>query len=168
MAGGNNETDGVWRTVGGRRIFIKNGQPLEAAMKESGKFSNKEKKASYDDLMGTEYTGVKGVAAIDKLLFEKEGHVKDAFYSDDIGNVDLYWGDDSSGLCHIIKEREKRGIDGQKFARDLPNVIEKGKAFQSKEPDRINIAYKGKVAVITFELHGIETTALLTAFHTKK
>ena len=30
--------DGVWRTIGGRRIFIKNGQDLSTAMKESGKF----------------------------------------------------------------------------------------------------------------------------------
>lgn len=33
--------NGVWRTVGGRRIFIKEGQDLETAMKESGKFKNK-------------------------------------------------------------------------------------------------------------------------------
>ena len=31
---------GVWRTIGGRRIFIKDGQDLASAMKESGKFSN--------------------------------------------------------------------------------------------------------------------------------
>ena len=30
--------DGVWRTVGGRRIFIKDGQSLSDAMKKSGKF----------------------------------------------------------------------------------------------------------------------------------
>lgn len=30
--------DGVWRTVAGRRIFIKNGQSLTDAMKNSGKF----------------------------------------------------------------------------------------------------------------------------------
>lgn len=30
---------GVWRTVGGRRIFIKDGQLLEDAMKQSGKFN---------------------------------------------------------------------------------------------------------------------------------
>lgn len=29
---------GVWRTVGGRRIFIKDGQDLSSAMKASGKF----------------------------------------------------------------------------------------------------------------------------------
>lgn len=34
--------DGVWRTVAGRRIFIKNGQSLTDAMKNSGKFKEKE------------------------------------------------------------------------------------------------------------------------------
>lgn len=34
------EIGGIWRTVGGRRIFIKNGKDLATAMKESGKFSN--------------------------------------------------------------------------------------------------------------------------------
>lgn len=33
------DVGGVWRTVGGRRIFIKDGQDLASAMKESGKFS---------------------------------------------------------------------------------------------------------------------------------
>ena len=40
--------DGVWRTVGGRRIFIKDGQDLSDAMKESGKFNNKKE----DELTG--------------------------------------------------------------------------------------------------------------------
>lgn len=31
---------GVWRTIGGRRVFIKEGQDLASAMKESGKFEN--------------------------------------------------------------------------------------------------------------------------------
>lgn len=34
--------DGVWRTVGGRRIFIKEGQSLSEAMRNSGKFNSKE------------------------------------------------------------------------------------------------------------------------------
>ena len=31
---------GIWRTVGGRRIFIRGGQSLNEAMKESGKFTD--------------------------------------------------------------------------------------------------------------------------------
>ena len=34
---------GVWRTVGGRRIFIKDGEDLATAMKNSGKFGEKQK-----------------------------------------------------------------------------------------------------------------------------
>jgi len=30
------DSDGAWRTVGGRAIFIKNGQSIESAMKEKG------------------------------------------------------------------------------------------------------------------------------------
>ena len=32
---------GVWRTIGGRRVFIKDGEDLATAMKNSGKFENK-------------------------------------------------------------------------------------------------------------------------------
>ena len=42
------DAGGVWRTVGGRRIFIKDGQDLEDAMRESGKFENNNKK--FDEL----------------------------------------------------------------------------------------------------------------------
>lgn len=35
---------GVWRTIGGRRIFIKDGEDLATAMKKSGKFKNTKKK----------------------------------------------------------------------------------------------------------------------------
>ena len=33
------ESEGIWRTIGGRRVFIKTGQSLSDAMKESGKFN---------------------------------------------------------------------------------------------------------------------------------
>lgn len=38
MAKNYDDIGGVWRTVGGRHIFIKDGQDLASAMKESGKF----------------------------------------------------------------------------------------------------------------------------------
>lgn len=36
-----NEIGGVWRTIAGRRVFIKDGQNLSDAMKKSGKFQKK-------------------------------------------------------------------------------------------------------------------------------
>lgn len=41
--------NGVWRTVGGRRIFIKDGQDLATAMKESRKFSKSTKFIELDN-----------------------------------------------------------------------------------------------------------------------
>ena len=80
----------------------------------------------------------------------------------------MFWGDETAGLCHIINERGKRGLSGLKFVDGLLDVIEKGMPFEGKDPERFNIAYRGRVAVIAFELRGNETTALLTAFLTKK
>ena len=39
---------GVWRTIGGRRVFIKEGQDLASAMKESGKFKSSSKISKKD------------------------------------------------------------------------------------------------------------------------
>ena len=45
------DVNGVWRTIGGRRVFIKDGQDLSSAMKESGKFSRVAKNQKlYKDL----------------------------------------------------------------------------------------------------------------------
>jgi hypothetical protein len=42
MKGSEAMEDGVWRTISGRRVFIKEGQSLSDAMKNSGKFKEKE------------------------------------------------------------------------------------------------------------------------------
>lgn len=57
--------DGVWRTISGRRVFIKTGQTLTDAMRESGKFSNLKKMESgryrvYGKAEGQEYDVVPG------------------------------------------------------------------------------------------------------------
>lgn len=44
MAKKYDESEGVWRTIGGRRVFIREGQSLEDAMRESGKFKSAKKK----------------------------------------------------------------------------------------------------------------------------
>lgn len=60
-----NEQEGVWRTIGGRRVFIRNGQSLSDAMKESGKF----KKAS--DVSRNEYHTLKDEFALEDKIKEK-------------------------------------------------------------------------------------------------
>lgn len=43
-----NDIGGVWRTIGGRRVFIKDGEDLATAMKNSGKFNSNKTNYDYD------------------------------------------------------------------------------------------------------------------------
>ena len=86
--------NGVWRTISGRRVFIKEGQSLTDAMRESGKFGENKtrlfnKKDFQDAKKLTEkivedqefaYYGLrvqendnKKIAKYNKLLLEKAG-----------------------------------------------------------------------------------------------
>ena len=49
MANKYDDADGVWRTIGGRKVFIRTGQSLSDAMKESGKFKSAKKKDEDDN-----------------------------------------------------------------------------------------------------------------------
>lgn len=61
--------NGVWRTIGGRRVFIKTGQSLSDAMKESGKFKKKdEEKRNIKTITQEEY---------DKLPKDYKGTLKE-------------------------------------------------------------------------------------------
>lgn len=55
------ELDGVWRTVGGRRIFIANGQSLSDAMAKSGKFKSSKTKKSKSKLNQKQQSQVREV-----------------------------------------------------------------------------------------------------------
>jgi hypothetical protein len=129
-----------------------------------------ETKAAQDitKLLGPEYTGYKGQAAIEKLLKEKQGHVKGAFRREDIGEIDLIWGDDTAGLQHIIKQRETQNIDTKQFFNDLTEVVEKGKMLGKNSRGNFEILYNGKEAVVSPELQGNKITFLVTAFKTRR
>lgn len=134
--------------------------------------NSKELTESAKDLMGKEYKGFTGQKAINKLLQEKNGHIKNAFTREDIGGVSLLWGDDKAGLKHIITQRTKQGFTQEKldkFFSELGNVIETG-TLSKNDRGTFELAKEGKVAVISPELHGNSFTFLLTAFkrRTKK
>jgi hypothetical protein len=65
--------------------------------------------AKATEFLGPEYSGVKGQAAVEKLLKERQGHVKGAFHRDDTGDIILAWGDDNMGIQHIINHRNLYG-----------------------------------------------------------
>ena len=71
--------NGIWRTVGGRRIFIKEGQELADAMKESGKFGKKEIEQSNIEFGSSTLT--EELTKEDKQILE--------FYVKDAGAYDI-------------------------------------------------------------------------------
>ena len=62
------------------------------------------------DVLGEEFTGYKGRAAVDKLLAEKKGHVKSAFRNETFGDIALVYGNERLGLRHIISQIKKQGF----------------------------------------------------------
>lgn len=118
-------------------------------------------------LLGREYKGYKGQAAVDKLMQERKGHVKGAFHRDDIGDIDLLWGNDYLGLQHILRQREKQGIDGTEFVKDLAEVVEKGTFRKKNDRGNFEFLHNGKMVVIAPEFHGNKLTFLVTAYKTR-
>lgn len=84
---------GVWRTVGGRRIFIKDGEDLATAMKKSGKFGNKkqEKEANNKNENENEYKKYENFDEEIKELEEESDKVyQEAREIGTIGSINTY------------------------------------------------------------------------------
>ena len=127
---------------------------------------NEDKAQDIIRLLGEEFKGVKGQQAVDKLMKEKRGHQKGAFRREDLGDIDLLWGNDTCGLQHIIKRREEQGINAKELVQDLADVVEKGKYRKRNTKGNFELLHNGKMAVVAPELRGNKLTFLLTAFKT--
>jgi hypothetical protein len=124
---------------------------------------------SKEIFFGEKFEGYKGQKAIEKLLQEKKGYVPSAFTRQDIGDIDLVWGDEAKGLKHIIKRRIEQEININKFLEDLSEVIEKGNLKINKDSKRFEILFNQKIAVIDFfKDNKDEIKFLLTAFRSRK
>jgi phage-related protein (TIGR01555 family) len=148
----------------GKHPRAENGQFGSGA---GGKPEEKSIPTDITEFLGTEYHA-KGQAAVAKLLKEKNGHIKGAFSRDGLGDVDLVWGNERAGLKHIILQREKQGIDTNKFLSNLDEVITKGRIEKSKRTGNFEILHEGKLAVISPEFKGNKLVFVLTAFRTRK
>ena len=118
-------------------------------------------------IYGKEFKGYKGQEAINKLLQEKQGHVKGAFFREDIGSIDLLWGNDDLGLQHIIKRREEQRINTNDFLNNIAEVVDKGKVRCKNSRGNFEILYNNKLVVISPEYHNQKVTFLLTAYKTR-
>ena len=101
------ESEGVWRTIGGRRVFIRKGQGLSDAMKESGKFKARMnekavKGAREEDLKEQYMTSLNNVSKL-----EYDGEITKDDYDEAIKNINKAYIDKRNENARIKKENIK-------------------------------------------------------------
>ncbi|MDD5786249.1 LPD23 domain-containing protein, partial [Campylobacter lanienae] len=69
-----------------------------------------------------------GENAIKKLLTERQGQVVGAFEREELGDIDLVWGNEKMGLAHILSRRSEQWGEEKaiRFINHLAENIEKG------------------------------------------
>ena len=77
--------------------------------------------------------------AIEHLLKVRRGYVPGAFHRDDIGDIDLVWGNKHYGLKHIEKQRNKKGQDFNKLMEEITDVIEHGKIIDDEWNENMKV-----------------------------
>lgn len=138
------------------------GGKFTSSSREAGQ--KKKENGETAEILGEEFSGLKGQEAIDKLMKEKRGYVPDAFSRNDIGGISLIWGNDDMGLSHIIKRRKDTKQPLGKLLSSVSEVIEKGN-LEKAEKGRFKITHKGKIAIIEPKLNGDELQFLFTAYY---
>ena len=116
------------------------------------------------DFLGKEHTGLKGQSAVEKLLQEKEGHVKGAFYREDLGEIDLVWGDEKQGIAHLIKSRTaKSPYKPEDILDNLTETIEKG-VLRKGRAGTFEIWHKGIMVIVRGDYLGEDIRFVVTGF----
>ncbi len=62
-----------------------------------------------------------------------------AFHRDDIGDIDLVWGNKHYGLKRIEKQRNKKGQDFNKLMEEITDVIEHGKIIDDEWDENMKV-----------------------------
>ena len=106
--------------------------------------------------------------AIRHLRKAQKGECVKAFYRDDIGYVDLVWGEggsDGFGLCHIIENHESElkqmGFEIEDF---IPVVFAFGKYEESKRENKIRIFGEKFLLVVKTKWNEKDKRFIMTAF----
>lgn len=133
MAKKYDEEEGVWRTVGGRRIFIRDGESLSSAMKKSGKFKNIKKKKREDEIKELEEELKQAKGFLQRAgIEEKIRALKDGY-----DDVKEYRKAEEERKAKISAEREKEKARQEeikiKKAEELSKQLEKDKNEATKE-----------------------------------
>lgn len=138
--------NGVWRTIGGKRIFIKDGEDLETAMKKSGKFKKSEikDKDNKKNKKMTDEERKKRIEELEKKKEETQGFLQKAGIDEEIralkagyDDVKEYRKAEDERKAKISVEREKEKARQEetriKKAEEMSKQLEKDKSEATPE-----------------------------------
>lgn len=103
-----------------------------------------------------------GTGAVKKLMAEKQGQVAGAFYREELGDIDLVWGNEKFGLQHILAQRSRQWGEEKalKFISHLDENMQKG---QIVEVEKGRIGIKTDLTTIILDKKN-DNTFVVTAF----
>lgn len=114
------------------------------------------KQQSIEQDYGKEVKNPKGHNPIHTLVKAREGHIKDAYQRPDIPgleHIDVFWGNPSSGLMHIIRrrlEKDPTKTSVKNVLKNLNDVIKHGKLAKDLSDERnVVLTYNRYRAVIS-------------------
>ena len=141
---------------------VKGKEKNQTADKESGQQTAPQ--SIGENRFGRIYKWVQGKykEAANFLRREQSGYLKGVFHRNDIGDIDMVWGDEKAGLKHIIQKHivEQNDFDSVAEAMETINsVIKNGQ--ESKQGSNVSFDYGGyRVSIAQSE----EGNWVLTAF----
>ena len=150
-----NDEDGVWRTIGGRKIFIRKGQNLADAMIESGKFKGQKNKPGTRESYRKEIDKIederKEAKSEEQRLKRETDSLANAYSNNRYGYGTDYWGKHWNDARKMTNEQTKEVAnydamldkEGQKESNERQKAFDKehGKADKLREEYRNNKYY---------------------------
>lgn len=116
--------NGIWRTIGGRRVFIRKGQDLSSAMKESGKFKTKmnEKavKGVREEDLKDQY--IESLNNVSKM--EYNGEITRDEYDEAIKNINKEYKNRKMGDKFYTRKDGTKEYELYKRAKENPDSID--------------------------------------------
>ena len=118
-------------------------------------------------VFGNIYNQFKGKVkeAFNFLMHHKSGDLLGVFHRDDVGDIDLVWGDENMGLAHILGKHVGEGKDFETpddAVSMIENVIDNGNIMQDT-PNRYVITLDGFRVGIRKEFDGDKKNWIVTA-----
>ncbi len=105
--------------------------------------------------------------AVNDMLKAKHGYIPNAFHNKHIGDIDLHWGDENSGLHHILERRSNQKGKIKEMLAQLDEIVTKGQVVE-ETVHQCMLRYNNFTVIISKGIYGTKRKAIITAFPQKK